>query len=119
MIILNNSQTSYVNRKLVFLGNDVPDEVLQGATVAILTENSWHIYGVKAMHSFDTERLPLPVGLHCPVLDVSKMSQKYGQMFTTLMDGFKQHTINVSQLVEALVQMGAKEITALQEVKAS
>lgn len=110
MTTYTNPRTSYLNRKIVFIAQEVPAEVVQGATLAILTENSWHVYGTKCMHSFDLERCPLPEGLPCPVLDVSKIAQKYGQIFKTLMDGFKQRTINVGQLVEALKQMGAREV---------
>jgi hypothetical protein len=105
-----NPRTNFLNRKIVFLANETPDEVVQGAAVAILTENTWHIFGCKNAHSLDRDQFPLPEGMECPVVDISNIPAECDLFVKNLMDSFKDRKINHVQLVAGLKALGALEL---------
>lgn len=101
---------TYHKTKFVFMANDVPDDVVTGATLAVVTDYGWHIFGAKRAHSFDKAAMPLPEGLTCTVLDISALHRKQDPCATTLLAEHIDGRINVQQLAEGLMALGATEL---------
>lgn len=110
MNIYTNPNTNYLNRKIVFVASDVTDDIVSGATLAIVTESSWHIFGRKMAHSFDKFSFPLPAGLKCPVVDISPVPDRMDERSKTLVLACKSGAITTAALMIGLIELGAKVV---------
>jgi len=110
MDIYNNPSAIHMNRKIMFVATDVTDEIVNGATLAIVTESSWHIFGRKAAHSFDKFSFPLPAGLKCPVFDIAPIPDALGERARTMVLACKAGVITVAALMSGLIELGAQVV---------
>lgn len=98
-------QTVTYNRKLVQIASDVSEDVIRGAKVAVVTDCSWHIFGRQRAHSFDLVNNPLPGGLTCPVVDVSRV--KDDARSTDLITGMIEGRYSMAEFMAGMKALGA------------
>ncbi len=74
---------SVLSARQVLHFESTPEDVIADAQVAVVTADSWHIYGPRNAHGV-ISFAPVPV-VHCPIVDVSMLPAAMDEAVKKLM----------------------------------
>jgi hypothetical protein len=97
--------------KLVFVSTEVPEECIQRAQVAIVTDNGWHLLAPIPYRCHGLDKfVPMPK-VNCPIVDIRPVRMDDDDKMMAVMASCVDRStgvINMSGLLSGLEALGAK-----------
>lgn len=106
-------------RTMVFVSNEVPDECVKRAQVAIVTENGWHLIAPSPYRCHGLSKYVGMPQVACPIVDIRPVRMDDDDKMMQVMEACVDKNagvVNLAGLLSGLEALGAV-VTRVEKVK--